>query len=263
MRLPLLVLACSLITESALAAPLGQWVWTRADVAPLAEAQAVRPDVGAAISVAELRFEHGQVRALLRLSPRTVPGARAVTVRFHDSFHGAFALADAALAEATAGALGRVLALLSPDDAPRELQLDYDCPVERLPRYAALLRALHARGLFARAAPWITSLVAQLRAPRYGALFRGLVAGHVLQLFDTGERAQPEAGAALRDLTERAGLPFALGLGAFERQLGAGRRTEHAVFWALAPVLAASPLYRGTWVFAAGHSWNERIGGLP
>jgi hypothetical protein len=262
-RLPaLLVLATALASAPARAAPLGQWVWTRADREPLAAARAVRPDVAAAVSVAELRFERGQVVSALRLSPRVVSRATAITVRFHDSFHAAFSLDDAQLADVTESALGRVLALL-PLGGPAELQLDYDCPVERLPRYAALLRALHARGLFAERAVWITSLVAQLRAPAYGPLFRGLVAGHVLQLFDTGERAEPDAGEALRRLTDRAGLPFALGLGAFERGLGAARRTDHAAFWALAPELAKSALYRGSWVFPAGLSWSERIGGLP
>jgi hypothetical protein len=85
----------------------------------------------------------------------------------------------------------------------------------------------------------------------------------VLQLFDTGERAEPDAGETLRQLTDRAGLPFSLGLGAFERALDAGRRTDHAAFWALAPELAKSALYRGSWVFAAGLPWSERIGGLP
>jgi hypothetical protein len=265
-RIPaLLALALALValvTLPARAAPLGQWVWTRADREPLAAARAVRPDVTAAVSVAELRFERGQVVSALRLSPRTVAGVTAITVRLHDSFHAAFSLDDAQLADVTEGALRRVLAL-SPPSGPAELQLDYDCPVERLPRYAALLHALHVRGVFTGRSVWITSLVAQLRAPAYGALFRGLVAGHVLQLFDTGERAEADAGEALRRLTDRAGLPFALGLGAFERGLGAARRTDHEAFWALAPELAKSALYRGSWVFPAGLPWSERVGGLP
>lgn len=263
MRSPaLLVLATALFTAPARAAPLGQWVWSRADLRPLAEARALRPDVAAAVNIAELRFEGGAMGTALRLSPRVVPGARAVSVRFHDSFHAAFALDDARLSEAVADALQRVLALAPPAQAG-ELQLDYDCPVERLPRYAALLGALHQRGLFAGRSLWITSLVTQLRAPHYGPLFRGLVAGHVLQLFDTGERAEQDAGSALRRLVDRAGLPFALGLGAFERALGGERRTDHAAFWSLAPVLVHSPLYRGSWVFAAGLPWSERLRGLP
>jgi len=252
-----LLFALTMLPCGARAEPLGQWVWSRADLARLAEARRVRPDIAAAVSVAELRVEAGQVRVQLRHSPRIVP-AQAAVIRLDDSFHAALDTDGPELTNALAAALGRVLALVPPEDAPA-LQLDYDCPVHKLARWAGLLRALTERGLFEGRSLWITSLVAQLREPRFGALFAEIVAGHIVQVFDTGERAMADAEPALLALVTRAGLPFALGLGAFERTHG----TDHAAFWELAPGLAKSPLFRGTWVFAAGQRWDARARSLP
>jgi len=260
--LAVLLLVC---VSGAHAAPLGQWVWTRADVAPLSAARAQRPDVLAAVHVAELRFERGEPRVRLRLSPGTA-AARVVVVRFDASFHAAWSAAPAAWTPALSAALGRVLAL-SRSTAPdaRVLQLDYDCPTQHLAAWAALLSSLRAQGVFSGWELWLTSLIAQLREPGFGGLFRGLLAGHVVQVFDTGEPASARAETELLALLARAGLPFCVGIGAFERAARSGSApvTQHAAWWDAMPALARAPGFRGTWVFAAGQRWTDRLGGLP
>jgi hypothetical protein len=132
-----------------------------------------------------------------------------------------------------------------------------------LPRWAALLAALRARGLFDGYAVWITSLVAQLRDEQFGRMFRPLVSGHIVQVFDTGELASDAARAELTRLLTRADLPFRLGLGAFERGRRGLQRTEHEAWWPLVAALTAHPQFRGTWVFAAGQNWADKLRGLP
>lgn len=262
-RLALLCLALC-VPARAIAAPAGQWVWSRADVDVLARARDVRADLEAAVQVAELRFLDGEVHSALRLPPAIVPRAGSVVIRLHDSFHVAWSGPPEVVERALADALGRVLALVrSTAPQTRVLQLDYDCPTRFLPRWAALLAALRARGLFDGYELWITSLVAQLRDERFGRLFRPLVSGHIVQVFDTGELASEAARAELSSLLTRADLPFRVGLGAFERARGGAQRTEHVAWWQLTAALAAHPRFRGTWVFAAGQNWADSLRGLP
>ena len=68
-----------------------------------------------------------------------------------------------------------------------EVQLDYDCP-ERLLRRWSAVTAILSRGVLAGRRVWITSLISHVRHAEYGDLFRANVAGHILQLFDTGDR---------------------------------------------------------------------------
>lgn len=260
-----LLLASLMCASPAHAAPLGQWVWSRADVPPLSAARALRPDVAAAVHVAELRFERGEPRVLLRLSPTTA-AARALVVRFDASFHAAWSTPPERLTSSVVAALGRVLALArrtAPD--ARILQLDYDCPTARLAPWAGLLERLRAQGVFDGWELWLTSLIAQLREPSFGRLFTGLAAGHVVQVFDTAELASARARQELLALLARANMPFCVGIGAFERKLrGASAPvTQHAAWWDALPALARAPGFSGTWVFAAGQNWTEKLGGLP
>mgnify|MGYP003428899621 CR=1 FL=1 len=261
--LGLVILMCG---SRAHAAPLGQWVWSRADVAPLSAARALRPDVAAAVHVAELRFLHGEPRVSLRLSPSTAGGAQVAVIRFDASFHAAWSASPVELQSAVSAALARVLGVVR-STAPhlRTLQLDYDCPTARLTQWAALLSGLQAEGRFEGWELWLTSLVAQLRDPSFGPLFRSVASGHVVQVFDTAELADARAEAELVQLLARAGLPFYVGLGAFERKRHVNERprTAHEAWWDALPALSKAPGFRGTWVFAAGQDWTERLRSLP
>jgi hypothetical protein len=230
----------------------------------LQRARAVRSDVAAAVHIAELRYEAGQVRAQLRLAPTTSGTPSAFVIRFHDSFHAAMDDDAASLAEAAGSALERVLtAARQAANGVGVLQLDYDCPVRALSAWAALVTALHARGTLQGYAVWLTSLVAHLHEPTYGALFRGLVAGHIVQVFDTGERWSVGAEASLLRALERAGLPFCMGVGGFERGRQQRVYSAHGAWWESLHRLSASALNRGAWVFPAGFDWRDRLGLVP
>jgi hypothetical protein len=240
----------------------GQWVWSAADVARLSDARRTVPALLPGVWVATIAFAHDGVTQRLALSPAVAgaTGPVAAVIRFDDAFHAAWGAADDATLARTVGA--RVAALTARLDAaaPRvvEVQLDYDCPERRLPRWAALVHAL-ARGPLAGRTVWVTSLPAHVRHPEYGALLRGAVAGHIVQLFDTGVRPTPAALAALSASLDRQALPYRVGLGAFERVRRDGARTEHLAWFAAGPLLARSPWYRGRWVFPAGARWVEHL----
>jgi hypothetical protein len=245
--------------SSVQASPVGQWVWSPRDAQVLEHARAARPDLTAAVHIAELRYDAGKVSVQLRLSPTS-----AFAIRFHNSFHAALHQDTAALAEATGQALTRVLeAAQHAAPGVGVLQLDYDCPVQALPAWAALLTALQARGTLQGYAVWLTSLIAHVREPGYGALFQGLAAGHIVQVFDTGERWSAGAEASLLRALERAGLPFCVGVGGFERGREQRRYTEHGTWWESLRRLSATALYQGTWVFPAGFDWRGRLGLVP
>jgi hypothetical protein len=258
-----LPLSLLLLAAHAHAAPLGQWVWSRADLASLAAARARRPDLAAAVSVAEIKFVNRELRSVLRLSPSTAH-ADAVVIRFDVSFNAAWARPAADLDADTTEVLRRVLSVVT-RTAPnvRLIQLDYDCPTSQLARWAELLRAVRANGAFGQLEVWTTSLVAQLRDPAFGALFRDVVAGHIVQMFDTGEPADEHTRRELIGLLARADLPFCVGLGGFERGRAQLQVTRHEAWWDVVTELARSPRFRGTWVFAAGQNWADRAGGLP
>jgi hypothetical protein len=238
----------------AAASPVGQWLWSRRDLPVLEQARQVRPDVGAAINIAELRWENGQVRTRLRLPPDLAGPPAMLVVRLDDAFHRAPADGTGAQLDQ---ALGRLLAAVDPSLASTPVELDYDAPVARLPVYATWLDACRAGALRGRVL-WITTLPAHLRDPDFGALFSSRVAGHVPQVFDTGEPWTPARAAALAEALGRAGIPFALGLGGFDRP-----GTAHSAWLAALPRLAELATFRGTWVFPAGFDWTPLLRSLP
>ena len=240
----------------------GQWVWSAADAARFAEARRAEPALVPGVWVATVAFDGDSVTQRLALSPAVARGAPvAAVVRFDDAFHRAWdAMDDRALAAALGARLGGLLAVLDASGARvTEVQLDYDCPERRLARWAAVVRAL-GRGSLAGRPLWITSLPAHVRHADYGTLFRGAVAGHVVQVFDTGDRFDGAALGTLAESLDARALPFRLGVGAFERATRRGptvARTSHRAWFAAAPRLARSRWYRGTWVFPAGERWLD------
>jgi hypothetical protein len=135
----------------------------------------------------------------------------------------------------------------------RVVQLDYDAPQRALAAWARSIRFMRSRSL-AGDSVWVTSLIAHMREREYGSLFRNVVDGHVLQVFDTGEDATAVQIAEALRLTARAALPFRIGLGAFERQTRAGP-TNHRAWFAAVTQFAALRGYGGIWVFPAGQRW--------
>ncbi|WP_295393044.1 hypothetical protein [uncultured Thiodictyon sp.] len=235
------------------ASPVGQWVWSRRDLPVLEQARRVRPDVAAAVNIAEMSWD-GQVRTRLRLPPGVAGAPAMLVVRLDDSFHRA---APGPTGAQLDRALARLLAAVDPRLAALPVELDYDAPRDRLPVYAAWLDTCRAGALRGRTL-WITALQSQLQDPGFGARFAARVDGIVPQVFDTGEPWTPGRAAWLvTDLT-RAAIPFTLGLGGFDRP-----GTHHAAWLAALPALAALPTYRGIWVFPAGFDWSRLLERLP
>ena len=262
----------------------GQWIWSATDLARWRQARAARPALRPGVWTSTVWWEGGAaggVRQRLALSPRIVAPATdttarvplAVVVRFDDRMHAAWlaaddgATGDSVIAAQLDARLKELLRLVLATGADvREVQLDYDCPVRRLARWAAVLRRLHAGALAGREV-WITSLVAHVAQRDFGAHFRGIVSGHIVQVFDTGDEPSPAAAARLAANLDRAGLPFRLGVGAFERVVPSGdggtRLTHHRAWFALAPRIARSPWYRGLWVFPGGQPWESLVASPP
>lgn len=191
--------------------------------------------------------------------PRGGPDSIAAVIRFEPSVSAWWARVDDRQAEAAFGErIAAVLAVLDNANVPvTEIQLDYDSPNRLLPRYAKVLSWL-TRNTLAGRRVWVTSLVTHLRDPDYLGSLRGVVDGHILQLFDTGDRATPEKLAEIVRRLEVTDLPFRIGLGAFERALDSGP-TDHRVWIRSLPALRALPGYRGWWIFPAGESYYQLV----
>lgn len=241
----------------------GQWIWSSADATVLAEARPARPRTTAGVWVATVGYDTTALRPLmlLALSPGIAPSdSAAAVIRFDDTFTAAWRRQrDDALARDLAVRFDTLLAVLGRQRVPvQEVQLDYDAPVRQLPRWARLAGRL-ADGPLAGREVWVTSIVAHLRDPDYGGLFRGRVAGHILQLFDTGERADGAALAEVERVLARARLPFRVGLGAFERRRADGTTTQHRWWFGALPRLRRLDGWRGLWIFPGGERWASLV----
>lgn len=223
-----------------------QWVWTADDATVLAEARQSRPVV-AGVHVATTHFAAGAFTNTLALPPTD----GVIVIRLDDDVHAAWAtLDDGAVATGLGEALGRVLAMAKARGPVTEVQLDYDAPVRLLPRYGAVLHRLR-EGPLAGQALWVTSLVAHARDPAYVPALRGAVDGHILQVFDTGD--DPGSASQIAGYAASAGLPYRLGVGAFERETTPP--TQHRAWFDRLDVACPAPLCEAVWVFPAGRSW--------
>jgi hypothetical protein len=236
---------------------VGQWIWSVDDSAVFEESARSVPDLVPTVWIGTIQgARNGRVQSQLALSPRIAgrPSA-AVIVRFEDSFTSVWGRADSAIATTVGAALRTMVSAATATGVQIvEVQLDYDCPERLLPRWSAVVARLSRDPLAARSV-WVTSLVAHVRRPEYSDLFRARVAGHILQVFDTGDRMTPSYARTIERLASRQRMPFRLGVAAFERQLASGRVTDHRAWFAAARVMGESEWYRGLWVFPGGERW--------
>lgn len=235
---------------------IGQWIWSRADSAVFASAVRLKSDIVPTVWIGSVHGTTAGVTGQLALDPRIAGRRRVgVVIRFEDTFSRAWALGDSALASGVAATVERLLGAAAATGAEiAEVQLDYDCPERLLPRWSGLVAHL-SRGVLADRTVWLTSLVSHVRARAYGDLFRDHAAGHILQVFDTGDRMSASYAGQVEHLATRHRMPFRLGVGAFERQFANGRTTDHRAWFDAVPLIAESPFYRGLWVFPAGREW--------
>src|SRR6185437_1279544 len=144
-----------------------------------AEAARSIPKVIPTVWIGTIRASgNGSIQSQLALSPR-IAGRPSVgvVIRFDDSFTKAWASqSDTAIARVVGGALRDMLSAAETGDVTiSEVQLDYDCPERLLRRWSVVVGQLSRDALGGRAV-WLTSLVAHVRHPEYGDLFRPHVA---------------------------------------------------------------------------------------
>ena len=235
---------------------VGQWIWSKADSGIYANAVRSRPGILPTVWVGSIHGAPSGVTSQLALNPRIAAAPRVgIVIRFEDSFTQSWAIGDSALAENVAAAVGRLVSVADAAGIPiAEVQLDYDCPERLLGRWSALVARLVNGPLTGRTV-WLTSLVSHLRVKAYGDLFRPHVAGHIVQVFDTGDRTTSSFARELESLATRQRMPFRLGVAAFERELANGQSTEHRAWFDAVPSVARSSWYRGLWVFPGGRPW--------
>jgi hypothetical protein len=245
---------------------VGQWVWSSADSAHFVEATRSIPDLISTLWIGTVRASRdGAVEGQLARSPHMpAVGRMGVVIRFDETFSRAWARgSDSAIAAAVGASLRSVLGAAGTAGVTiAEVQLDYDCPERLLPRWSVVVRQL-ARGPLAGRSIWLTSLVSHVRHREYGDLFRESVAGHIVQVFDTGDRMSPAYARQIERLASGQRMPFRLGVGAFERRFANGRMTEHRAWFGATRVMAESEWYRGVWVFPGGESWVSLLEARP
>ena len=245
---------------------VGQWVWSSRDSALFVDASRTIDSVVPTVWIGSIgAARNGSSRARLALSPRIAGTGRVATViRFDDDFTRLWDnQSDTAVAASVGSAVKAILSVaLGAGVTITEVQLDYDCPERLLPRWAAVVRTL-SRGALAGRTVWLTSLVAHVRHSDYGDLFRGTVAGHIVQVFDTGDRMSVPYARQLERMIARHRMPFRLGVGAFERQLANGAMTNHREWFRAARVMAGSEWFRGVWVFPGGSPWASLLERAP
>jgi hypothetical protein len=238
-------------------ASLGQWVWTRADVSRYTESLVAHPTLEAGVFIGAIHCDTVSLRLVAQagLSPAVVPVVHPTAViRLEDGLDRCRNVSSTAVAfEPQLDSAVRVLRQRGGNVPYAAVQLDYDAPQRALAGWAASVRYLGTHALVGDTV-WITSIIAHLREPAYGALFSGAVRGHVLQVFDTGEPATPERIAEAVRVARRAGMAFRVGLGAFERETSRGR-TQHRAWFDAVPQFSAVQGFEGVWIFPAGNRW--------
>jgi hypothetical protein len=216
------------------------------------------PELEAAVLAGSVSLIDDNLCLTRRMSPHRVKADRvAAVLRLEDSLHGLWERrSPAEIATDLGNAIEPLLAELAIESLPLpELQLDYDVPIRRLPHYAEVLARLQ-EGPLRRRKPWITSLPVHLGDSQFTTRLEGIVAGHILQLFDTGLRAKPEVARSLqRRLSRHSGIAFRYGVGTFERIRGQGL-TDHRAWLGLGSSYFDRLAHcSGRWIFPAGQPY--------
>lgn len=245
---------------------VGQWIWSARDSAAFADASLTIDSVVPTVWIGSVgASRNGASRVRLALSPRIagVPRVAAV-IRFDDDFTALWDNPSDSLVAATVGSAVKAIVSVAANTGVTitEVQLDYDCPERLLARWANVVRLLTRDALAGRTV-WLTSLVAHVRHRDYGDLFRDNVAGHIVQVFDTGDRMSLPYARQLERMITRHRMPFRLGVGAFERQLANGVTTSHREWFGAARVMTGSTWFRGVWVFPGGSPWASMLDRTP
>ncbi len=241
---------------------VGQWVWTRADAELFTQVRKEHPDLGAAVLAGTIVADGGRLALRRGLSPVLggAPGPVAIVVRLDDSVHALWAhQSPTELTLAVGPLLARIL-----DDARAagatvtEVELDYDAPERRLEAWAAVVAGLANREL-AGVPLWVTSVPAHLDDPRFGARLAGHVAGAHPPALRHRPAPRAHEEARIREALVRQGLPFRLGVAAYERQRGARITTDHGAWVDAVATLRELPGYAGAWVFPAGREYGAQL----
>jgi Protein of unknown function (DUF3142) len=241
----------------------GQWIWTARDREIFERTRREHPALSVAVFVGTIECESGALRTRRGLSPLSAGNEpRALVVRLSDSVHAC--VERQSEAEFARGLDARLAALLSEVKASgarfEELQLDYDAPVSKLPRWASALRYLNAHAL-SGIDVWITSLPVHVEQPNYGALMRGVVTGHIVQVFDTGLSCDAENAEHLRAALQAQLMPYRVGYGTFERN-GVPADHAHQCWLGLTQSWRNDPGASGFWVFPAGIPYGPSLAQL-
>ena len=220
------------------------------------------PNVVATVWIGTIRAtSEGAVASELALSPQIAGRSTVgVVVRFDDSFSRVWRTrSDTSVAREVGDALDALVSAAERTGVSiSEVQLDYDCPERVLERWSVVVGRL-TRGVLAGRPVWVTSLVAHMRHADYGTLFRPHVTGHIVQVFDTGDRMSIPTARRLERLASRHRMPFRLGVAAFERRTRNGETTDHEAWFAATRILSGSRWYSGVWIFPGGASWAHLL----
>ncbi|MCA9632214.1 MAG: hypothetical protein KC766_31390 [Myxococcales bacterium] len=253
------------LAEAAPPRQLGQWVWTTRDAQRFDEAHARDTALVPALLVGSVKREADQLRVTRGITPAATGARRvAAVIRLEDSVHPALSdQGPKAFAERLETLVNPLLLDVGKSGVELvELQLDYDVPVSKLGLWADTLKVLR-KGPLGFVSLWITSIPSHLSDPDYGERLQGAVDGTILQLFDTGLDCNAANQRRLAAQLRRHGLPFRIGVGAFERARRATGKTlpaaatNHGCWLERSISFRSDPLYRGTWVFAANQDTDD------
>ncbi|MEP7052778.1 MAG: DUF3142 domain-containing protein [Pseudomonadota bacterium] len=241
----------------------GQWLWTARDRDVFTRARLAHPELVAAVLIGTIECAGGVLHTKRGLSPLSAgDGPRALVVRLSDSVQACVALeAPAEFSRILDERLSTLLSDVRASGARfAELQLDYDAPVSKLESWANALAYLNAHSLRGLEL-WITSLPAHIEQANYGALMQGLIAGHIIQVFDTGLRCDAENAQHLRAALQAQRIPYRVGYGTFERK-GVSAQYSHACWLGLTRSWRTAPGASGWWLFPAGIGYGESLAQL-
>jgi hypothetical protein len=245
--------------ETISAGPIGQWVWSPRDKILYEDGRRSVPDLRAAVWVGTIFWKDGHFSRRLALPPfSSVSGA--IVIRLDNSVHGAWRSASLKTNEELDKNIRDLLShVKGAGGSAQTVQLDYDCPVARLAEWSSALKILK-EGSLRGSDIWITSLISHVDTPSFGQLFGSIVSGHILQVFDTGDAFTDARPTEIRNRLEAQGIPFQMGFGTFERGTRSGVLvTQHQDWLRHLKLFAASPLYRGSWIFPAGRPWTAYL----